>query len=108
MLAYEYLDRDDLVHVQDPNRVSRQQELEDQKQHELSQVRVTAPQITLQKPKNVIAPTPVGVSAQNSLEVKKLMGTSADAPVCRQCGNITLRNGTCYMCPNCGTTTGCS
>jgi predicted metal-binding protein len=21
---------------------------------------------------------------------------------------LTLRNGTCYMCPNCGTTTGCS
>jgi ribonucleoside-diphosphate reductase alpha chain len=42
------------------------------------------------------------------IEKKKLLGTSADAPVCRSCGNITLRNGTCYMCPNCGTTTGCS
>jgi ribonucleoside-diphosphate reductase alpha chain len=41
-------------------------------------------------------------------EKKRLLGTSGDAPACRQCGNITLRNGTCYMCPNCGTTTGCS
>ena len=110
LLAYEYLDRDDLVHVPDPNRRTHQQEME-AIQQELSQVRVTAPQSPqpVQKPKNAMAPTAVGVNAQqNSLEMKKLMGTSADAPVCRNCGNITLRNGTCYMCPNCGTTTGCS
>lgn len=108
LLAYEYLDRDDLVHVPDPNRVTHQQEME-AIQQELSQVRVTAPQSQqVQKPKTALAPTAVGVNAQNSLELKKLMGTSADAPVCRNCGNITLRNGTCYMCPNCGTTTGCS
>jgi ribonucleoside-diphosphate reductase alpha chain len=107
LLAYEYLDRDDLVHVPDPNRRTHQQEM-DALQHELSQVRVTAPQTQAQKPKTALAPTPVAVNAKNSLELKKLMGTSADAPACRNCGNITLRNGTCYMCPNCGTTTGCS
>ena len=108
LLAYEYLDRDDLVHVPDPNRITHQQEME-AIQQELSQVRVTAPQSQqVQKPKTALAPMAVGVNAQNSLEMKKLMGTSADAPVCRNCGNITLRNGTCYMCPNCGTTTGCS
>ena len=110
VLAYEYLDRDDLVHVPDPNRRTHQQEME-ALQQELSQVRVTAPQqptAQTQKPKSALAPTAVGANAQNSLEMKKLMGTSADAPVCRNCGNITLRNGTCYMCPNCGTTTGCS
>lgn len=107
LLAYEYLDRDDLVHVPDPNRRTHQQEME-ALQQELSQVRVTAPQTQVQKPKPVMAPSPVAVTAQNSLEIKKLLGTSADAPACRNCGNITLRNGTCYMCPNCGTTTGCS
>lgn len=100
LLAYEYLDRDDLVHVPDPNRRRHQQEIEAQQQ-ELTQVRVTSPQPTL-KPKPVMAPMPVNA------EVKILMGTSADAPACRNCGNITMRNGTCYMCPNCGTTTGCS
>ncbi len=108
LLAYEYLDRDDLVHVPDPNKRTRQEELEAQKQQELSQVRVTAPQVAAAKPKTVVAPVPVGVSANTSADLKKLMGTSADAPACRQCGNITMRNGTCYMCPNCGTTTGCS
>ncbi len=105
LLAYEYLDRSDLVHVQDPERMQAAED--DAAQQELSQVRVTAPQT--QKQKNVVpAPKPVAVSAQNSADIKKMMGTSADAPVCRNCGNITLRNGTCYMCPNCGTTTGCS
>jgi ribonucleoside-diphosphate reductase alpha chain len=106
LLAYEYLDRDDLVHVPDPSR--KQQEPEALPQ-ELSQVRVTAPQTQqAAKPKNSLAPAPVAMAAQNSADIKKLMGTSADAPACRNCGNITMRNGTCYMCPNCGTTTGCS
>ncbi len=104
LLAYEYLDRTDLVHVPDPSRLTHAEETA--AQQELSQVRVTAPQQT-QKQKNV-NPAPKAVATANSADVKKLMGTSADAPACRNCGNITLRNGTCYMCPNCGTTTGCS
>ncbi|MBS1778302.1 MAG: vitamin B12-dependent ribonucleotide reductase [Bacteroidetes bacterium] len=108
LLAYEYLDRSDLVHVQDPEKMQQQAEDETAAQQELSQVRVTAPAPQVQKQKNVnVAPKPVA-AMQNSADVKKMMGTSADAPVCRNCGNITLRNGTCYMCPNCGTTTGCS
>jgi ribonucleoside-diphosphate reductase alpha chain len=31
-----------------------------------------------------------------------------DAPPCPTCGHWTVRNGACYRCPNCGTTTGCS
>ncbi|HXS35848.1 MAG TPA: vitamin B12-dependent ribonucleotide reductase [Flavipsychrobacter sp.] len=107
LLAYEYLDRTDLVHVPDPHRL--QQNEEDLSQQQLSQVRITAPQPQTQKQK-ITSPAPkaVAATAPNSTDMKKLMGTSADAPACRNCGNITLRNGTCYMCPNCGTTTGCS
>ena len=32
----------------------------------------------------------------------------ADAPSCMDCGSIMLRNGACYKCPNCGSTSGCS
>jgi ribonucleoside-diphosphate reductase alpha chain len=32
----------------------------------------------------------------------------ADAPPCPDCGCIMIRNGTCYKCMNCGTTSGCS
>ena len=31
-----------------------------------------------------------------------------DAPPCPTCGCITIRNGACYKCTNCGGTTGCS
>ncbi len=34
-----------------------------------------------------------------------LMG---DAPACDSCGAITVRNGTCYRCLNCGHSMGCS
>jgi ribonucleoside-diphosphate reductase alpha chain len=31
-----------------------------------------------------------------------------DAPLCDNCGHITIRNGTCFKCLNCGTSMGCS
>jgi ribonucleoside-diphosphate reductase alpha chain len=31
-----------------------------------------------------------------------------DAPACDVCGAITVRNGTCYKCYNCGNSMGCS
>jgi ribonucleoside-diphosphate reductase alpha chain len=31
-----------------------------------------------------------------------------DAPYCYQCGNAMQRSGACYVCPTCGTTSGCS
>jgi ribonucleoside-diphosphate reductase alpha chain len=32
----------------------------------------------------------------------------ADAPSCPDCGGLMVRNGSCYKCLNCGTTSGCS
>ncbi len=32
----------------------------------------------------------------------------SDAPACDVCGAITVRNGTCYKCLNCGNSMGCS
>ncbi|MHC4859123.1 MAG: vitamin B12-dependent ribonucleotide reductase [Planctomycetota bacterium] len=32
----------------------------------------------------------------------------SDAPACSECGSIMVRNGSCYKCLNCGTTSGCS
>ena len=32
----------------------------------------------------------------------------ADAPSCADCGSIMVRNGSCYKCLNCGSTSGCS
>jgi len=33
---------------------------------------------------------------------------SSDAPPCDVCGSLTVRNGTCYKCFNCGNSMGCS
>ncbi|MCP5467706.1 MAG: vitamin B12-dependent ribonucleotide reductase [Deltaproteobacteria bacterium] len=44
---------------------------------------------------------------QDSLsgQLSTMMG---DAPFCDQCGHITVRNGACYKCLNCGNSMGCS
>ena len=44
------------------------------------------------------------------LEVKekRIFLLQADAPPCTDCGSIMVRNGACYKCLNCGTTSGCS
>ncbi len=31
-----------------------------------------------------------------------------DAPTCPTCGNVTVRNGACFKCLNCGESLGCS
>ncbi len=40
-----------------------------------------------------------------SAQLEEMMG---DAPVCDGCGHITVRNGACYKCLNCGNSMGCS
>jgi ribonucleoside-diphosphate reductase alpha chain len=37
-----------------------------------------------------------------------LTGMMGDAPFCDQCGHVTVRNGACYRCLNCGNSMGCS
>lgn len=45
----------------------------------------------------------VTYSAQNfTVEVQ------SDAPSCADCGSLMVRNGACYKCWNCGSTSGCS
>jgi ribonucleoside-diphosphate reductase alpha chain len=44
------------------------------------------------------------VSAMDA-QLSEMMG---DAPFCDNCGHITIRNGSCYKCLNCGNSLGCS
>ncbi len=47
--------------------------------------------------------------ASHSTPLGDQMGTlMGDAPFCDVCGHLTVRNGTCYKCLNCGNTMGCS
>ncbi len=47
------------------------------------------------------------VSPRNALD-EQLSQMLGDAPICEICGHITIRNGACYKCLNCGNTLGCS
>ncbi|NOY56223.1 MAG: vitamin B12-dependent ribonucleotide reductase [Actinobacteria bacterium] len=58
---------------------------------------------TLKQSRPVTAGDVATASVQSALA--DMMG---DAPLCPTCGHITIRNGTCYKCLNCGDTTGCS
>jgi ribonucleoside-diphosphate reductase alpha chain len=46
----------------------------------------------------------LSANAMNS-QLSQMMG---DAPFCDVCGHITVRNGSCYKCLNCGNSLGCS
>jgi len=39
---------------------------------------------------------------------QQFAGFQSDAPACDSCGAITVRNGNCYLCHNCGQSMGCS
>ena len=39
---------------------------------------------------------------------KQVFRQQADAPPCPECGSVMVRNGSCYKCFECGSTSGCS
>ena len=54
------------------------------------------------------APAPAGSNGKPATTQKLTFVVNADSPACPDCGTITIRNGSCYKCMNCGSTTGCS
>ena len=97
-LAYEYLNRTDLVHVLDKPEVSN---LGDEDEiPELSSVRITKPTanatpvaqpVKLQKASTTVK-ADHGMDAMN----RAAKDMQSDAPACNTCGHITMRSGTCY------------
>jgi ribonucleoside-diphosphate reductase alpha chain len=49
-----------------------------------------------------------GYGAEHDPLAQQLEEMMGDAPVCDGCGHITVRNGACYKCLNCGNSMGCS
>ena len=49
---------------------------------------------------------PAAVGLEQTTKVTFLY--QQDAPSCHECGAIMVRNGSCYKCNNCGSTSGCS
>jgi ribonucleoside-diphosphate reductase alpha chain len=69
----------------------------------------TDPEQPVALPKLESSETQPDVAAQRhtalDAQLDEMMG---DAPVCDSCGHITVRNGACYKCLNCGNSMGCS
>ncbi len=40
--------------------------------------------------------------------IRMFEGFQDDAPTCSNCGSVMVRNGSCYLCHVCGSTSGCS
>jgi ribonucleoside-diphosphate reductase alpha chain len=55
------------------------------------------------KPADPPAPAPAAATSPAGA-----FRAEADAPPCHYCGSIMTRNGSCYRCANCGSTSGCS
>jgi len=108
-LAYEYLNRTDLVHVLDRPEVMNTgnddwDETAVESKPELSDVRVIASSAV---PAPKVQKASVAVKADNSTQ-EYMKSMQSDAPACNTCGHITVRSGTCYKCLNCGNSMGCS
>lgn len=115
-LAYEYLGRNDLVHVLDKPEVMNTGNDEwdintptiGERVHELSEVRVLA-NVPHNKNGYTKSSGDVMKKADTDIMLKNAAAKKmqSDAPACNQCGNIMIRSGACYKCDNCGNQGGC-
>jgi len=70
---------------------------------------VPTPQPTENESQTSTTVAAVETSAEESQRVDDQFGHfMEDAPACDTCGSITVRNGSCYRCYNCGNSMGCS
>jgi ribonucleoside-diphosphate reductase alpha chain len=127
-LAYEYLGRNDLVHVLDKPEVMNTgnddwDEIPTSLEYEkgspaLSDIRIVATPSN-NKPGNDQKEkekerekdkVKAKVATNGSIDAVNAAAKSmqSDAPACNTCGHITIRSGTCYKCLNCGNSMGCS
>ncbi|MFC1483270.1 vitamin B12-dependent ribonucleotide reductase [Candidatus Margulisiibacteriota bacterium] len=122
LLGMEYLGRTDFLQVKpeeegviEQQAAAVQSETDDSSSSDVLEINMLKPSgtddpgIEKEKITVAVASTPAGASpvVQNTLSshLSQMMG---DAPFCDVCGHITVRNGACYKCLNCGNSLGCS
>jgi ribonucleoside-diphosphate reductase alpha chain len=99
-LGIEYLQRYDLAHVPPTDQSPTQDPVESKAQEAIAAAALppgTAWVEQQQQQQHTGSPL--------DAQLEDMMG---DAPVCDGCGHITVRNGACYKCLNCGNSMGCS
>jgi ribonucleoside-diphosphate reductase alpha chain len=119
LLAFEYLGRTDLVHITPAELASKEQDPSD------LTTEIAGDNLQMDTPKASAVEMPVSSVSQakpdTSSNVAKMTSKvilapvkvgniygDGSAPSCRECGNMTVRRGTCYYCETCGSTSGCS
>ena len=95
-LGLEYLDRTDIVQVPPKDKAAQEAEPVNMVETETAPVAKTET-------------APVEQAENSVATVQEVLGDMmGDAPACNECGHITIRNGSCYKCLNCGNSLGCS
>ena len=98
VLGVEYLGRYELAHVPPTAKIQ-----------DPSETRGETPSLPPPPPMPSLEAGPTSEeqvhASSMDMQLEEMMG---DAPVCDACGHITVRNGACYKCLNCGNSLGCS
>jgi ribonucleoside-diphosphate reductase alpha chain len=104
VIALEYLERTDLVQV-------KPQELTAESEATKILSSPTASRKDIKEAEELLkteSKLPVYKLAESSVASQYLGSMMGDAPFCSICGHLTVRNGACYKCLNCGNSLGCS
>jgi ribonucleoside-diphosphate reductase alpha chain len=112
-LALEYLSIDDRLELGLASLEDLEAELEAQQASLLDTVENAPTDVSIEpeKPASVV---PADLAQEEPKETAirtaraELKVADAAAPLCSNCGNVTQRAGSCYVCTSCGSTTGCS
>jgi ribonucleoside-diphosphate reductase alpha chain len=104
VLGVEYLQRYDLAQVPPAPVQHRIEDPSDTKAHKDMTASLPPPEPSAQ----LALPEPLEPALPEDALSQSLDDLMGDAPVCDNCGHITVRNGSCYRCLNCGNSLGCS
>jgi ribonucleoside-diphosphate reductase alpha chain len=111
-LGLEYLDRTDIVQVPPKDKAVQETETAPVAKTETAPVAKTETAPVAKTETAPVAKTetaPVEQTENSVATVQEVLGDMmGDAPACNECGHITIRNGSCYKCLNCGNSLGCS
>jgi len=107
VLGMEYLGKTDFVHVK-----PAAEDLAINKPLDALSLSTAAPAPESKPQSDELIPNQMDLPLERAVRVdalsaqlSKMMG---DAPMCDACGHVTVRNGSCYRCLNCGSSMGCS
>ena len=108
-LGLEYLDRTDIVQVPPAETKDKDTETCCGEGESCCKETPTQKVEPTPAPTQKVEPTSVQKAETTVDTVQEVLGDMmGDAPACDECGHITVRNGSCYKCLNCGNSLGCS